>query len=316
MNELIINNEFQLQPATSNKNCVSHLNRYNRWCMATDTDLLQPDLAAYRDNLLVSLSPSSAKVHLSHVRQAYNQLLQNRDLFYQLVPAEHTNFIANQKAYVDEWLTRIKHSINPANAPIKVITQQDSEDDKHLRLTKQQASAYLNSFGTDTLKQLRNTCIVALMLCSGIREAELIALTVDDLRQTLGGDLALRIKSGKGAKQRLIPYGQLSWVLVLIDKYLSLSGIESGKVFPLSVRQIQYIVTGQPVNVDGEKRTVRPHDLRRTYAKLLYLEGMNLKAIADNLGHSNTRTTELYIGVLDSTERQPANLYHFDLNNL
>lgn len=306
-----------LQPATNNKNCISHLNRYNQYVRENkDYKLLDPNLKAYRDYLLSSLSPSTVKVHLSHIRQSYKQLIQNRDMFYRMIPAEYANTIANQKAYVDEAITRIEQAIHPDNAMVKTVTVQDSEDDKHIRLTKSQASEYLNNFGTETVRQLRNTCMVGLMLCTGIRESELVSLEVDDLRQNLGGDLALRIKRGKGNKKRLIPYGQLSWILVLVDRYLELSGIKSGKVFNVKARQVQNIVKSQPVNINGELKRVRPHDLRRTYSKLLYLEGMSIKGIRDNLGHASIKTTERYIGILDSKHRQPASIYSFDLSKL
>lgn len=316
MNTLAINQRFELIPPTDNKNCVSHIRRYNQYVRDNDRKALQPDLRAYRDYLLSHLSPTSVKVHLSHVRQAYRELIQNRDLFYRAIPTEHTKTISDQKAFVDETITRIEQAISPDSAPVKTITVQDAEDDRHTRLTRAQASEYLNSFGTQDIKSLRNTCLIGLMLCTGVRESELVSLEVDDLRQSLGGDLALRVKTGKGNKQRLIPYGQLSWVLVLVDKYLSRIKKDSGRVFDINARQVQNVVKSQPVVISGELRQVRPHDLRRTYAKLLYLEGMSIKAIADNLGHSSIKTTEKYIGVLDSKHRQPASIYTFDLSSL
>jgi site-specific recombinase XerD len=57
--------------------------------------------------------------------------------------------------------------------------------------------------------------MMALMFCTGVRAAELLALDVDDLQVMFGSTLALRIKSGKGSKQRLIPYGAQDWGLTL-----------------------------------------------------------------------------------------------------
>jgi len=56
------------------------------------------------------------------------------------------------------------------------------------------------------------------MLCTGIRARGLSALEVKDLRQELGGELALHAREGKGAVERLIPYGELDWRLVVVDK--------------------------------------------------------------------------------------------------
>lgn len=107
---------------------------------------------------------------------------------------------------------------------------------------------------------LRDTAVIALMLCTGIREGELSALEVKDLRQKLGGELALLVLEVKGTKERLVPYGELDWCLVVVDKWLEAAGISSGPVFRglykggkklrpgrLSLRAIEYITTAYPI---------------------------------------------------------------------
>src|SRR5258708_18345076 len=78
---------------------------------------------------------------------------------------------------------------------------------------------------------LRDTCLIAFMLCTGLRESELCALDVADLRQHLGETLALHIREGKGAKARLVPYGDLDFVLAVADVWLRAAGIQDGAVF-------------------------------------------------------------------------------------
>jgi site-specific recombinase XerD len=85
--------------------------------------------------------------------------------------------------------------------------------------------------GVDTRPGLRHTALIALMLCTGVREAELSALETQDLRRRLGGELALHIREGKGCKERLIPYGALEWVLAIVDKWMETDGIKDGPVF-------------------------------------------------------------------------------------
>ena len=137
------------------------------------------------------------------------------------------------------------------------------------------------------------------------------------------------MREGKGCKERLIPYGELSWVLAIVDRWLAAAGIGSGPVFRgiykggrrlrrgrLSVRAIQYILASYPVMVDGELVTVRPHDCRRTYARRLYEAGMDLVAIQQNLGHADVKTTLGYIGTLDAGRRRAPAIYSFDLARL
>jgi len=42
---------------------------------------------------------------------------------------------------------------------------------------------------------------------------------------------------------------------------------------------------------------VRPHDLRRTFAKLAHKGGAPIDQIQLSLGHSSVQTTERYLGV-------------------
>ena len=68
--------------------------------------------------------------------------------------------------------------------------------------------------------------------------------------------------------------------------------------------------------VDGKLAKVKPHDLRRTYARRLYEAGVDLVAIQQNLGHASQQTTLGYIGTLDVARRKPPAVYSFDLSSL
>jgi site-specific recombinase XerD len=54
------------------------------------------------------------------------------------------------------------------------------------------------------VRGLRDTALIAIALCTGARRTELANLEVRDLRQRLGGELALHIREGKGRKERLV----------------------------------------------------------------------------------------------------------------
>ena len=84
----------------------------------------------------------------------------------------------------------------------------------------------------------------------------------------------------------------------------------------LTVRAVQDILDAYPVIVDGRLTRLNPHDLRRTYARRLYEAHVDLLAIQQNLGHSDSKTTLGYIGQLDAESRRPPAVYHFDLSKL
>ncbi|MEQ8676780.1 MAG: tyrosine-type recombinase/integrase [Aggregatilineales bacterium] len=201
-------------------------------------------------------------------------------LYVSLTSAEDSP--ANRKAVVDELLTRLQNAVHPTTAPVTVTSAQDTPDSAFLRLTKAQAQDLTGAPGIDSLKGLRDTALLALFLCTGIREMELAGLNVADLRQKLDGELALHVRQGKGAKARLVPYGEMDWCLVFVDRWLTVGSITEGAAFRsfwkvnktirdsrLSVRGIIDVVQCYPVMVDGDLRRVNVHDLRRTYARRL-----------------------------------------------
>ena len=82
------------------------------------------------------------------------------------------------------------------------------------------------------------------------------------------------------------------------------------------MRAVQGILASYPVMIGGELCAVRPHDLRRIYARRLYDVGVDLVAIQQNLGHASLKTTLGYIGELDASKRRPPAVYSFDLCKL
>lgn len=321
---------FDFTPLGADKNTLSRLRKYQAW--VNPDHLLIPDLTAYRDYLVnEGLQPSSVSAHLASVRARYRQLLKDnrlRDYLYHWMP--DAGGAANLKAQVDEIVTRLENAIDPDKAKVTVITEQDEMDEKHLRLTAVQAETLIRAplyrRSNHPLQAIRDAAMIALMLCTGIREMELCAVQVEDLRTLFGGELSLRVKKGKGCKARSIPYGELDWCLSLVDQWLTLAGITEGAVFRgvginakrvsktgLTVRAINQILDKYPIMISNKLRVVKPHDLRRTYARCLYLANVPILAIQQNLGHADHKTTEGYIGTLDASKRRAPKMYQIDL---
>ncbi len=313
------------------KDTESRLRRFSGWLDGNGLHWYQPDLAAYRDMLLAEgKAPSSVSSILSTIRGAYRRLLLNnnvRDALYGLTPPNTSP--ADRKAVVDELITRIENAIEPRAAPVSVTVHQDRDDREYLRLTAFQASQLLAQPGVETLKGLRDTALIATLLCTGVREGELVSLEVPDLYASLGGESALQVREGKGNKARLVPYGELGWCLAIVERWLERAHITEGPVFrgfykgtrhvrltPLTTRAVGYILNEYPINVNGQMVTVKPHDCRRTYARRLHDAGMDLVAIQQNLGHADVKTTLRYIGTLGADKRRAAALYEFDLGAL
>jgi site-specific recombinase XerD len=308
----------------------SRLQRFCDWQRSSSYFWYQPALAQWRDHLLQheQLQATTVRAYLSTIRSAYRQLLRSNEVrqwLYDRMPSELSP--ERQLALMTEFETRLKNDIDANNAPVTIIEVQDESDTDHLWLTPTQVAALVLTPGVDTLKGLRDTALIALLLCTGVRAAELLALNVDDLQVLFGSTLALRVQSGKGSKQRLIPYGAQDWGLTLTQQWLDRAGILFGPVFVamrkgdnfyltkeghhfrLSERSLEYTLRDYPISIDGELRTVTPHDLRRTYARQLYLTGTDLTAIQQNMGHEGQDITLGYIGTLDAQQREPDDAY-------
>ncbi|MEO1645748.1 MAG: tyrosine-type recombinase/integrase [Chloroflexota bacterium] len=136
---------------------------------------------------------------------------------------------------------------------------------------------------------------------------------------------ALRVRSGKGAKARMVPFGDMLWAREIVESYLM--GRLDGPVFtamidgrgdmirqrsthqPMTTRSVQRALKRYPVAIDGIPQSVTPHDLRRSYARNLFVAGIPPEVIRQNLGHADVKTTQDYIGVLDGSTRAPVSVY-------
>ena len=330
-----------LMPKDPDKDQKSRLRFYIEWLSKRGREWYSPDLRAYRDYMLnervradkdgnlrpATLSPRTVTAHLATIRARYSELMLSSEVHDDLIdlgdlapPDDEGGQKARQMA--DMFLVRLQKDVHPSVAQVKVVERQDIADNEHLRLKPYQVSALVQAPGISSLRGLRDTALIALMVCSGIRAAEAAAANADDLRQRLGGELSLRVREGKGGKQRLIPYGPLDWCLIYVDAWLREAGIKAGPVFRgirrggKSVRpkgigawSVNDILNAYPISVDGDLRLVKPHDLRRTYARNAYDFGMDLERIRQNLGHTSLGTTQTYIGQLDGRDRHPPNMF-------
>lgn len=317
----------RFMPANPSKDEQSRLSRFADW-IADNGSWVSPDLAAYRDYLLTTpsertgepLSPRSVKAHLSTVRKALQRVARDRDYLYSVAAqvAPHAATI-DLKPIVDEFTHRIDNATHPDESEVKIKTVQDASDSEYVRLTPKQANALIHAPDRATLAGLRDAALIGLALATGLRAAELVTLKVDDLYHRLGGKDAIFVREGKGRKQRLVPYGAHITVLQLVHKWINTAGIKSGHIFrgvtsddqlrPRAITVRQFGRRLARYEVDGMVLT--PHDLRRTYAKQQYINGMDIVAIKDNLGHASIETTQGYIGAMDAEKRVPAQGYKY-----
>lgn len=318
---------------------ASRLGLFVDWLDQTGRAWTAPDLAQYRDHLLEQgRAASTVNAHLSTIRSRYRDLLTDNAVIAELdrqaaAACEAHGWDvnpANIGAMVERAKATIQNTIAAHKTRAKETTIQDRAASEFIRLTSAQANALIAAPGTETLAGLRDTALIALALATGARAAELAALQVGDHRaRTEDNALALMIRNGKGDKQRLVPYGALDFAAAIVDSWMKHAGITEGPIFrgfykggrrvrktALTVVAVENILAQYPVTIDGETRTVKPHDLRRSYARLAFEAGMQPVAIQQNLGHASIETTLTYIGDLDTQQRQPGAFLRFNVGGL
>ena len=225
----------------------------------------------------------------------------------------------------DELELRLMRAIDPQHSRVRTESVQDEADSRHIRLTPAQGAALMMRPDLSRLRGRRDVAVIALLLATGLREGEVVQLEIDDLYQTYGAVPALRVKAGKGAKARMVPFGDMLWARQISELWLY--GRESGPVFTrmrqgrgdmrnqetantaMTTRSVQRMLGRYPISIDGQRRAVTPHDLRRSYARNLFKAGISTEVIRQNLGHVDVKTTQAYIGVLDGSDRAPVSVY-------
>ena len=95
-------------------------------------------------------------------------------------------------------------------------------------LSQHQAQTLLLAPGEDTLKGLRDTALLAVMLGAGLRRSELAGLTVEHVQQREGRWVIVDLV-GKHGRVRSVPIA--SWVKSALDRWTAAAEIGDGCVF-------------------------------------------------------------------------------------
>jgi integrase/recombinase XerD len=178
-------------------------------------------------------------------------------------------------------------------------------------LTRTQAEALINCPDAATLKGRRDRALLALLVGCGLRRGEAVALTVAHLQQRDGRWVIVDLR-GKHGRLRTIAVP--AWVKQAVDLWSAAAGVTDGRILRSLNRHGQ--ITGDSLSPQavlavaifyGEQLglRLRPHDLRRTCAKLCRSGGGELEQIQLMLGHASIQTTERYLGTRQNLADAP-----------
>lgn len=151
------------------------------------------------------------------------------------------------------------------------------------------------------LSNEKHRAMLSLIYACGLRRGELLALLPKDILSDRG---LLHIRNGKGRKDRMIPISDK--IIEMLRSYYRhyrpktwlFEGMQPGS--PYSERSLQ-LVMKQALQRAGIKKPATLHWLRHSYATHLLEKGVDLRYIQQLLGHSSSRTTEIYTHVTMSS---------------
>ncbi|AWT61044.1 MAG: Tyrosine recombinase XerD [Candidatus Moanabacter tarae] len=170
-------------------------------------------------------------------------------------------------------------------------------------LTTEEVKRLLEAPSQRTAQGVRDRAIMELCYSSGLRVSEASSLYLQDFDGESG---MLRVVSGKGGKERVLPVGRKA--IDAIDAYLisgrpKLVKANTGSALFLSTR-------GRPISRKtiwhsirvyatkaGIEKPVKPHVLRHSFASHLLSGGADLRSIQEMLGHVDVSTTQIYTAV-------------------
>lgn len=167
-------------------------------------------------------------------------------------------------------------------------------------LTSAEARKILHQADTSCVVGYRDRAILELLYSTGIRKEELGALKLSDVDTTDG---FLRVDSGKGGKDRIVPIGRIA--CRYLENYIKSVRPELIK----DVREKHLFLTsrGKPFskNVVWElvkkyagkakiHKNVSPHTFRHTCATAMLKNKANIRAVQELLGHSSINSTQVY----------------------
>jgi integrase/recombinase XerD len=183
-------------------------------------------------------------------------------------------------------------------------------------LTADEVDRLLAAPDVSTPRGVRDRALIEVLYATGLRVSELINLRSQDLNLD-GGYLTC---TGKGRKQRLVPFGveATGWIAryikdarpVLLKRRASPKLFVNARGGSSLTRVGFWKILKAYGRQSGLATTLSPHVLRHSFATHLLERGADLRAIQLMLGHADLSTTQIYTHILDARLRAVYEKFH------
>lgn len=254
--------------------------RYSESTVATYCDALKSFLVFYREKSIAEINNEDVVVYNS------DYILKNK------LSASYQNQIVNSIKLFFQTISNTKMLVDKIHRPkrAKVLPNVLSKEEIKLIL--------------DAHSNIKHKMMLSLIYSCGLRRGELLALQpvhIDSKRNII------LLKNAKGKKDRIAPLSLK--ILEMLREYYKLykpitflfEGLIAGE--PYSEKSLQSVLK-QALKKAGIKKPVSLHWLRHSYATHLLESGTDLRYIQELLGHSSSKTTEIYTHVSTKSIQQ------------
>lgn len=203
----------------------------------------------------------------------------------------------------------LKHdyvAVNVAEKLTLLKAPKDTTQDTTHTFTHDQVLQLLRMPNQKTFTGLRDYTIMIVLLETGIRIGELLALRLRDVNLK---ERELRIAPGKHGKVRNVPI-QKTCAKVLQSYIAERGTAKTDTLFislenePLHIRSIQDRITdyGKTARITGVR--VSPHTFRHTMAKMYIRNGGDPFSLQQILGHSSLEMVQTYVRLFSNEVRE------------
>jgi integrase/recombinase XerD len=263
--------------------------------LSVERNLAQNTLESYKRDL--SLYINSCK-NVGDITNISEKMVQNFVNEYRTDRAESSvsRMIASIRGFHRFLVLENATSINPA--------QYISTGSKSLRLPKtlsvEKVIEVIESISSTDANASRNKLIFEFLYGTGARISELVNTDLDDI--DIESNI-VKIRFGKGSKQRIIPLGKQ--LKIAINNYLTrernalVSSKKSCNSLLLNLRgaRLSRQSIWEVINkiaLQNNLAELTPHTLRHAFATHLLEGGADVRVVQELLGHSSVNTTQIY----------------------
>jgi len=263
--------------------------------LSVERNLAQNTLESYKGDL--SLYITNCK-NIGDVKDISEKMVQNFVNKYRTDRAESSisRMIASIRGFHRFLVLENATTINPA--------QYISTGSKSLRLPKtlsvDKVIEVIESISSTDANTSRNKLIFEFLYGTGARISELVNTDLDDI--DIESNI-VKIRFGKGSKQRIIPLGKQ--LKIAINNYLTRernalvsskkscnSLLLNSRGARLSRQSIWEVIN--KIALQNNLAELTPHTLRHAFATHLLEGGADVRVVQELLGHSSVNTTQIY----------------------